>query len=65
MELLDCIKFYLCSSPFHQNISHRSISAMCYVYHCSYETHDTYKQMTSGTTNYIFTVVMSVFASLF
>ena len=40
-------------------ILHRFISIMCYVYHCSCGSHDTYK-LTSSTSNFIFTVVMKV-----
>ena len=50
---MDCISFYFNNVPFHLDILHRSISAMCYIYHCSYETCDTYKS-TSSASNLIF-----------
>ena len=41
------------------DILHRSISAMCYIYHCSHGTCNGYKSI-SRTSNFIFTVAMKV-----
>ena len=70
VEQLYCVRIYLKNVPFHRDMLHRSISAMCYIYHCSYGIHDAYI-LTSSTSNFIFAVVMkvqvkpSVFASKF
>ena len=47
------LRIYSVSSPFHQDILHSSISAMCYVYHRSYGKCDTYK-LTSGVFKFPF-----------
>ena len=59
MEQLDRIRIYLNNVVFRQDILHRSIAAICYIYHCLYGIRDAHRS-TSSASNFIFTVALKV-----